>query len=522
MEQVKQQHVDTDYSLEAVPMSARKGFGSMFVIMMGFTFFSASMSAGAKMANGMDLATFIWALLIGSLFLGIYTGLLAYIGGDTGLSFDLLAHRSFGKYGSYLPSAMIAITQIGWFGVGAAMFGYPVAEQFGVPLWILIVACGLCMTCSAYFGVKGLEIVSWISVPLIAVLGIYSMVTATVDGGGLVAIFDKSTGSMTLLGGIAAVIGSFISGGSATPNFARFGKTNKSTVIATVIAFTIGNILMFCFGAVGGAFTGKDDIFYVMIAQGLAIPAIIVLGANIWTTNDNALYTGSLGLSNITKVRKRPMVIVSGIIGTVAVQQLHRLAELPQCHPPAGRHDHHDGLLHAPRELQSRFGCGTQRELGRHCRRCCRCARRQPDERNAYPRFLLGHCGRQRDGHCRHHLLRRGSSGLQGQYRRYGERITHHTQSASGWANARPLLSAAAHVLNCWDAAHVGIMRRVKAVWDSFASFAVCLARYMPNRILKIPYVMTDRPVLLRSIYKRRPHSAKIPVFTDMLRITKS
>ncbi len=323
MEQVKQQHVDTDYSLEAVPMSARKGFGSMFVIMMGFTFFSASMSAGAKMANGMDLGTFIWALLIGSLFLGIYTGLLAYIGGDTGLSFDLLAHRSFGKYGSYLPSAMIAITQIGWFGVGAAMFGYPVAEQFGVPLWILIVACGVCMTCSAYFGVKGLEIVSWISVPLIAVLGIYSMVTATVDGGGLVAIFDKSTGSMTLLGGIAAVIGSFISGGSATPNFARFGKTNKSTVIATVIAFTIGNILMFCFGAVGGAFTGKDDIFYVMIAQGLAIPAIIVLGANIWTTNDNALYTGSLGLSNITKVRKRPMVIVSGIIGTVLAVWLY-------------------------------------------------------------------------------------------------------------------------------------------------------------------------------------------------------
>lgn len=38
------------------------------------------------------------------------------------------------------------------------------------------------------------------------------------------------------------------------------------------------------FGAVGGAFTGADDIFYVMIAQGLAIPALIVLGANIWTT----------------------------------------------------------------------------------------------------------------------------------------------------------------------------------------------------------------------------------------------
>ncbi len=319
----KQVHLDIDYSLEAVPTTARKGFGAMFVIMMGFTFFSASMSAGARMANGMDLGNFIWSLLIGSLFLGVYTGVLAYIGGHTGLSFDLLAHRSFGTLGSYLPSALISCTQIGWFGVGVAMFGFPVAEQFGIPLWILIVVAGALMTASAYFGIKGLEIVSWISVPLIAVLGIYSMVTATVDGGGLVAIFNKSTGTMTLFGGIAAVIGSFISGGTATPNFTRFGKTTKGVVWATVIAFTIGNILMFCFGAVGGAFTGKDDIFYVMIAQGLAIPAIVVLGANIWTTNDNALYTGGLGLSNITKIRKRPMVLVSGVLGTALAVWLY-------------------------------------------------------------------------------------------------------------------------------------------------------------------------------------------------------
>lgn len=352
MEQVKNQHVDPDYSLEVVPQSARKGAGAMFVIMMGFTFFSASMSAGAKMANGMDLWTFLWALIIGSIFLGIYTGLLAWIGGDTGLSFDLLAHRSFGTVGSYLPSVLIAVTQIGWFGVGAAMFAYPVATTFGIDhLWVLIIACGACMTTSAYFGVKGIEIVSWVSVPLIAVLGIYSMVTAVIDGGGLVTIFEKSTGTMTLLGGVAAVIGSFISGGTATPNFARFGRTKLGVTVVTVIAFTIGNMLMFCFGAVGGAYTGKDDIFYVMIAQGLAIPAIIVLGANIWTTNDNALYTGSLGLSNITKVRKRPMVIVSGVLGTALAVWLYNnfvswLNFLNATLPPIGMIIMMDYLMH--------------------------------------------------------------------------------------------------------------------------------------------------------------------------------
>lgn len=295
----------------------------MFVIMLGFTFFSASMSVGAKMANGLDFSGFVWAVIIGGIILGAYTGILGYIGCDTGMSFDLLAHRSFGSKGSYLASALISFTQIGWFGVGVAMFAIPAAELLGINPWILVIIAGACMTSSAYFGITGLEVVSYVSVPLIAILGIYSMVTATAEGGGLVAMFAKNAGSMTLFTAVGLVIGSFVSGGTATPNFTRFAKNNMSAVVTTVIAFFIGNTLMFCFGAVGGALTGQEDIFYVMIAQGLTVPALIVLGANIWTTNDNALYTSGLGLSNITKIRKRPMVLIAGVVGTVTAIWLY-------------------------------------------------------------------------------------------------------------------------------------------------------------------------------------------------------
>lgn len=314
---------DDDYSLEAVPAQARKGFWSMFVVMMGFTFFSASMSVGAKLGNGLDLGGFIWAVIIGGIILGAYTGGLAYIGCDTGLTLDLLAQRSFGTQGSKLASVLIAFTQIGWFGVGVAMFAIPAAELLGISPVILVAAAGLCMTASAYFGIKALTIVSAISVPLIAALGIYSMSLSAMEGGGLTAIFAKSSGSLSVLAGVGLVIGSFVSGGTATPNFVRFAKNNAVAVSTTVIAFFLGNSLMFAFGAVGGAFTGKDDIFYVMIAQGLAIPALVVLGANIWTTNNNALYTGGLGLTNITGLRQKPMTLVSGVVGTVAAIWLY-------------------------------------------------------------------------------------------------------------------------------------------------------------------------------------------------------
>ena len=308
--------VDADYSLEAVPESARKGFWNMFFVMVGFTFFSASMSVGAKLGNGLDLSGFIWACIIGGVILSAYCGVLAFIGASTGMTMDLLCRRAFGTKGSYLSSFLLGFTQIGWFGVGVAMFSIPAAELLGVNEWVLTIIAGLLMTATAATGMKGLEIVAYISVPLIVILGVYSMITAGVEGGGLAAIFGQSAGKISLFTGVGYVIGSFISGGTATPNFIRFAKNRKVAVWTTVIAFFLGNTLMFCFGAIGGAFTGKEDIFYVMIAQGLAIPALIVLGANIWPTNNNALYTGGLGLANITGKPMKYLTWVAGIIGT--------------------------------------------------------------------------------------------------------------------------------------------------------------------------------------------------------------
>lgn len=334
--------VDSDFSFVRIPKTQRtRGFWSMFVIMLGFTFFSASMSVGARMANGLDLTNFLLAVILGGAILAVYTGSLGYIGSNTGMNLDLLCQRSFGTKGSYLPSALISFTQIGWFGVGAAMFAIPVAELLGINPWWLIIAIGILMTSSAYFGIRGLEIVSFISVPLITILGVYSMTLAISEGGGLNAIFDQSTGGMTLFAAIGMVVGSFVSGGTATPNFSRFAKNNKIAVITTVIAFYIGNTLMFAFGGVAGAFTGQEDIFYVMIAQGLTIPAIIVLGANIWTTNDNALYTSGLGLANISKFKKKPMTIVAGVVGTLAALWLYNnfvgwLSVLNATLPPVG------------------------------------------------------------------------------------------------------------------------------------------------------------------------------------------
>ena len=323
-----------DYTTQPVDRAGRKSTLSMFMIMLGFTFFSASMWVGQNLAAGLDWWGFIWAMLLGGLILAAYTGALGWIGAESGLSLDMLARRSFGSKGSWLPSAMISFTQIGWFGVGLAMFAIPVAKELmGLEVtpdsmpwqgYMLVVIAGILMTASAYFGIKSLTIISYIAVPAVAILGTVAMVMAVNRGdAGLIEQFAQGTKNLGIIAGAGLVVGSFVSGGTATPNFTRFAKSGRAGLITTVIAFFVGNSLMFLFGAVSSIYAGGNDIFEVMLHLNLFYVAVLVLGLNIWTTNDNALYTGGLGLSNIFGLSKKTMVLIAGIIGTLAAVWLY-------------------------------------------------------------------------------------------------------------------------------------------------------------------------------------------------------
>ena len=250
--------------------------------------------------------------------------------------------------GSYLPSLLLGGTQIGWFGV--AMFALPVQKalfgETGVELDVnaIIVVAGLLMTGTVYFDISALMVLSFIAVPAITILGGYSVYLAVNDLGGIaemqkiVPAVDQKIDFNTAL---ALVIGSFISAGTLTADFVRFGRKPKAAVAITLIAFFIGNSLMFIFGAAGAAATGFADISDVMMTQGLLIPAIIVLGLNIWTTNDNALYASGLGFSNITGIDSKKLAMINGVIGTVFALWLYNnfvgwLSFLSAAIPPIG------------------------------------------------------------------------------------------------------------------------------------------------------------------------------------------
>ena len=277
-----------DFEQGSVNQESRRGFMSMLVVMLGFTFFSASMFAGGALGAGMSFSGFLWAVMAGNLILGAYCGTLAYIAARTGDSIHILARYSFGRRGSYLPSFLLGITQVGWFGVGVAMFSIPIQKWLiennvegaasNSTLWTITIIAGLLMTSTAYFGIKSLTILSYVAVPAIVVLGLYSAFRALgtdfpvagAEGAvqsGWDTMLSYSPAPSAAIGATAAIafsVGSFISGGSCTPDFVRFSKNAKIAVITTVIAFFLGNSLMFFFGAVGTMTYQVNDISEVL------------------------------------------------------------------------------------------------------------------------------------------------------------------------------------------------------------------------------------------------------------------
>ncbi|AGH75224.1 cytosine permease [Edwardsiella piscicida] len=333
---------DNNFSQGPVPSSARKGILALSCVMLGLTFFSASMWTGGTLGTGLGYHDFLLAVFIGNLLLGIYTSTLGYIGAKTGLTTHLLARFSFGVKGSWLPSLLLGGTQVGWFGVGVAMFAIPVSKATGLNTDLLIALSGLLMTVTVFFGISALTLLSAIAVPAIALLGGYSVWLAINGMGGMDALREVVPAQpLDFNLALALVVGSFISAGTLTADFVRFGRSAKVAVLVTMVAFFLGNSLMFIFGATGAAALGMSDISDVMIAQGLLLPAIAVLGLNIWTTNDNALYASGLGFANITGLSSKTLSVANGVIGTLCALWLYNnfvgwLTFLSAAIPPVG------------------------------------------------------------------------------------------------------------------------------------------------------------------------------------------
>ncbi len=313
---------EQDYPLSAVPMDQRKSLWSMGLVLLGFTFFTATMWAGGSVGVAFDFPTMLMVLAAGNLLLGIYAAILGYIAAKTGLNTALMSRYTFGEVGSKLSDFILGFTQIGWYAWGTATMAIllvkltGLSEAWTTPLMVVF-GFGFCIT--AFIGYRGLELLSRFAVPAMIVLVAVSMFIATSDAGGFSGLMAITpTGDMSIAAAITLVFGTFVSGGTQATNWTRFATSGRTAVIATLLAFFLGNGLMTLIGAFGALVYQQADIVDIMVAQGLATLGILMLFLNLWTTQDNTVYNFAVAGCNMLRTRRRRTVTIGGAaIGTV-------------------------------------------------------------------------------------------------------------------------------------------------------------------------------------------------------------
>jgi cytosine permease len=313
---------EQDFPLSPVPMDQRKSVWSMGLVLLGFTFFTATMWAGGSIGVAFDFPTMIMVLLVGNLLLGTYAAILGYIAAKSGLNTALMSRFTFGEMGSKLSDFILGFTQIGWYAWGTATMAILIVKLTGIPESLtiplmIIFGFGFCIT--AFIGYRGLELLSRFAVPAMIILVAVSMGIATSDAGGLSGLMSITpTSTMTISAAITLVFGTFVSGGTQATNWTRFAKSGKTAVIATLLAFFLGNGLMTLIGAFGALVYQQADIVDIMVAQGLATLGILMLFLNLWTTQDNTVYNFAVAGCNLVRTKRRKTVtIVGAAIGTV-------------------------------------------------------------------------------------------------------------------------------------------------------------------------------------------------------------
>ena len=312
-----------DYATERVPLNERKSIASVALVASGFCIAMSGLFTGAAMAAGLNVKQALIAAFMGNLILSIYGGAIGAAGAKEGLSSSRLAIYSFGSEGFKIVSLVLALTMGGWFSVQSGFFGNTINAMFPNAGFITQPNFagfwgGMLMLLTAYFGYKGLDALSKVAVPAILILGTYGAFAAMKSAGGLagtLAIIPH--GETTISAGIVMVVGSFAAGASAQADITRYSKDAKAAWIATIVGYMAANTFIIMAGYLTTLSTGIGDLPKAMLQLGLGLPALLVLILAQWTTNDNNLYTSSLGLANIFKMKKSKITLAIGIIGSI-------------------------------------------------------------------------------------------------------------------------------------------------------------------------------------------------------------
>lgn len=315
-----------DFALSKVGADARMGWFDISLLYAGFVIIPTALMIGVMLAIHFPFWQAFWILMGGTAIVVANAILMGYIGYRERTSFALTTRFAFGDQGSRLPSGLLIITSQGWWIIQLLllMSFWPDLEFWKSAA--LLIFSGILMTVTSRTGLEnGMKWLNRIAIPALLLLFAISIFRAVNVGGGwdaVVAVPPTKPGELGVIAAMIMVAALWINGSTLFPDVSRYAKSGGAVISGAAIAFFIG---LFGLGMMGLVFynsLGVEDFGPAFDKVGLMAFAFIVVFVQIWTTNQNQMYSSSLAMSNAFRMKRtkcESILLVISLIITVSL-----------------------------------------------------------------------------------------------------------------------------------------------------------------------------------------------------------
>lgn len=309
-------------SRQPVPLSERAPGWSLALITFGIGTTLPVFWLGAEVTQSIGLPRALLVFVGVCLAFGLLSVFTGMVGNRTRLSTYMVLHFSFGRQGAKLINLAIAVTLVGFFAATVDAFGNAVSgalgRQFGSgapSVQVCALIGSVLMTTAAIFGLRGLERLSTVAVPLMAVFIAYVLYRGT-QVHGAAAFWDFPGKGGSLSAALASVIGMVVMMPVLMPDVTRYAHGDRGSWIAS-LGLTLGFPFVFVAGALPSIITGQLGIAENMAAFGVALPALFILVFSNWITNTANLYSATLTLATVARQADWKLTLAASAAGTI-------------------------------------------------------------------------------------------------------------------------------------------------------------------------------------------------------------
>ncbi|EMG27003.1 cytosine/purines/uracil/thiamine/allantoin permease family protein [Listeria fleischmannii 1991] len=303
-----------------------QSWGSLAFVWTGAMICVPALLVGGTLIGGMPFWEAILTACVGYGIIVIFMIFQGIQGSDLKLPTVKAASQVFGEQGSKkIISIILAIACLGWFGIQANVCGIAFSNFLAVygvsfPVWLSSLIWGIIMLLSALYGIRILNILNYVAVPILLCVCLYALFLSLRNGGVSQVFNYKPETSLPFLSGLSVTVGSFALGAVIAGDYSQYTKGRSGIVKAAITGILPSGILMIAVGAILALTSGTADITSVFNELGLPVLGVIALILAAWTTNAVNAFSGGIAIVNvfnISKKHEKVAVAAAGGIGTL-------------------------------------------------------------------------------------------------------------------------------------------------------------------------------------------------------------